>query len=97
MDGVAHREQRGSSEALWTIPGRAAPLVYMYPWQSADATEVYSDADWAGCVRTSKSASGGGLMLGAQGLGKLRHIDTQCLWIQPRVRDGTFECLFFLY
>ena len=26
-----------------------------------------------------------------QGLGKLRHIDTQCLWIQQRVRDGTIE------
>ena len=26
---------------------------------------------------------------GRQGLGKLRHIDTQCLWIQQRVRDGT--------
>ena len=24
---------------------------------------------------------------GRQGLGKLRHIDTQCLWIQQRVRD----------
>ena len=23
--------------------------------------------------------------------GKLRHIDTQCLWIQRRVRDGSFE------
>ncbi len=28
---------------------------------------------------------------GRQGLGKLRHIGTQCLWIQHRVRDGTFE------
>ena len=26
-----------------------------------------------------------------QGLGKLRHIDTQCLWVQQRVRDQTFE------
>ena len=26
-----------------------------------------------------------------QGLGKLRHIDTQFLWIQQRVRDGTVE------
>ena len=26
-----------------------------------------------------------------QGLGKLRHIDTQFLWIQLRVRDGTVE------
>ena len=30
---------------------------------------------------------------GRQGLGKLRHIDTQCLWIQQRVRDGTITLL----
>ena len=28
---------------------------------------------------------------GRQGLGKLRHINTQCLWIQQRVRDGSIE------
>ena len=28
---------------------------------------------------------------GRQGLGKLRHVDTQCLWIQQRVRDATIE------
>ncbi len=28
---------------------------------------------------------------GRRGLGKLRHIGTQHLWIQSRVRDGTFE------
>ena len=28
---------------------------------------------------------------GRQGLGKFRHIDTQCLWIQQRVRDRTIE------
>ena len=28
---------------------------------------------------------------GRQGLGKLRHIDAQCLWVQQRVRDGTIE------
>ena len=28
---------------------------------------------------------------GRQGLGKLRHIDTQCLWIQQRVRDKSLE------
>ena len=26
-----------------------------------------------------------------QGLGRLRHIATQCLWIQQRVRDGSVE------
>ena len=28
---------------------------------------------------------------GRQVLGKLRHVDTQCLWIQQRFRDGSFE------
>ncbi len=28
---------------------------------------------------------------GRQGLGKLRHLDTQCLWVQQRVRDRSFE------
>ena len=126
----------------------------MYPWQEASTVEVYSDTDWAGCPKTRKSTSGGGLLLGKhlikswsstqssvslssgesefygvvkasgvalgyqsllqdlghalpvrvwtdstatigvcgrQGLGKLRHIDTQCLWIQQRVRDRTVE------
>jgi hypothetical protein len=40
-------------------------------------------------VWTDSSATMG--ICGRQGLGKLRHIDTQCLWIQQRVRDGTIE------
>ena len=39
-------------------------LVYLYPWQEADRLDCYSDTDWAGCVRTRKSTSGGCLMLG---------------------------------
>jgi hypothetical protein len=129
-------------------------LVYAYPWQRAAGIDVYSDTDWAGCLRTRKSTSGGCLMLGKhlvkswsstqasislssgeaefygvvkasgialgyqallsdlgsslpvrvwtdssatmgicgrQGLGRLRHVDTQCLWIQQRVRDGSLE------
>ena len=133
---------------------RRPRLVWQYPYQRADRLEVYSDADWAGCVRTRKSASGGCLMLGAlvlktwsatqaslalssgeaqcygvvkaagvglgmpalfrdigldipirfwtdasaavgicgrQGLGKLRHLACQTLWVQQRVRQGDFE------
>ena len=129
-------------------------LIFKYRWQHADCVDIYSDTDWAGCVRTRKSTSGGCLMLGKhmikswsstqatvslssgeaefygcvkaagiglgyksllqdlgvdlplrvwtdstasigicsrRGLGKLRHIATQHLWIQQRVRDGTFE------
>ena len=40
-------------------------------------------------VWTDSTASIG--ICGRQGLGKLRHIDTQALWIQQRVRDGSFE------
>ena len=39
-------------------------LVYEYPFQCADRVEVYSDTDWAGCLNTRKSTSGGCLMLG---------------------------------
>ena len=39
-------------------------LVYHYRWQEAYAGEVDSDTDWAGCLRTRKSTSGGCLMIG---------------------------------
>ena len=39
-------------------------VVYEYPWQEAESIEVYSDTDWAGCVKTRKSTSGGCLLLG---------------------------------
>jgi len=40
-------------------------------------------------VWTDSTATTG--ICGRQGLGKLRHVDTQCLWIQQRVRDGSVE------
>ena len=40
-------------------------------------------------VWTDSTATMG--ICGRQGLGKLRHVDTQCLWIQQRVRDGSVE------
>ena len=130
--------------------------MYKYPWQTVDMVDVYSDTDWAGCIKTRKSTSGGCIMLGShllkswastqsnislssgeaefygvvkaagaglgyealledlgvklpvrvwtdstatigickrQGLGKLRHIDTQCLWIQQRVRDQSITLM----
>ena len=39
-------------------------LVFHFPFQTASSVEVYSDTDWAGCVKTRKSTSGGCLMLG---------------------------------
>lgn len=40
-------------------------------------------------VWTDSTASIG--ICGRQGLGKLRHLDTNCLWVQQRVRDKSFE------
>ena len=40
-------------------------------------------------VWTDSTATMG--ICGRQGLGKLRHVDTQCLWIQQRVRDGSVD------
>ena len=40
-------------------------LVFEYPWQEAKGFEIYSDTDWAGCVKTRKSTSGGCLMMGS--------------------------------
>ena len=39
-------------------------LVYHYPWQESCSVDVFSDTDWAGCVRTRKSTTGGCLMIG---------------------------------
>ena len=39
-------------------------------------------------VRTDSAAAQG--VGGRQGLGKLRHIDTTCLWIQDKIRRGVF-------
>ena len=40
-------------------------MVFEMPFQSCDSINVYSDADWAGCLRTRKSTSGGCIMLGS--------------------------------
>ena len=128
--------------------------MYHFAWQSVQCIDVYTDTDWAGCVRTRKSTSGGALVLGRHlvkswsstqsevalssgeaeyygavkasgaglgfqsllrdfgvdlplrvwtdstatigicsrdGLGKLRHIDTKCLWLQHMIRSGRVE------
>jgi hypothetical protein len=39
-------------------------LVYVYKRQEADHVDVYTDTDWAGCVKTRKSTSGGCVLLG---------------------------------
>ena len=129
-------------------------LVYTYRKQDIGAIDVYVDTDWAGCVKTRKSTSGGAVVLGKhtikhwssthprvslssgeaefygvvrgtgqglgyqsllrnlgltiplrvwtdssaalgicsrQGLGKLRHLDTHTLWVQPAARSKRIE------
>ena len=43
-------------------------VVYTYPQQTVDDVDVYTDTDWAGCVKTRKSTSGGCLMLGSHAI-----------------------------
>ena len=40
-------------------------MVRKYPHQRTDKLEVYTDTDWAGCVRARKSTSCGCLLLGS--------------------------------
>ena len=42
----------------------AGRVVYKYPWQSRPALRVYTDSDFAGCIATRLSTSGGAVMLG---------------------------------
>ena len=42
-----------------------ARVVYVYPMQRADNIEVHTGPDWAGCIKTRKSTSGGCTMLGS--------------------------------
>ena len=129
-------------------------MLYRYPWQEAFGGDVYADTDWAGCIRTRKSTTGGLIMIGKhlikswsstqpsvtmssgeaemvgvtkaaaaalgfrslladfgldwpmrvwtdstasigmcsrQGLGKVRHLDTQIMWIQQRIRNHDID------
>jgi hypothetical protein len=43
----------------------AARVVYEYPWQSRPVLRAYTDSDFAGCVATRRSTSGGAALLGA--------------------------------
>ena len=63
-------------------------LVFCYPFQVAGSIECYSDTDWAGCVRTRKSTSGGCLMLG-------RHVLKTWSSTQPTVSLSSGEAEFY--
>jgi hypothetical protein len=42
----------------------AGRVIYEYPWQSQPVLRVYTDSDYAGCVATRRSTSGGAVLLG---------------------------------
>ncbi len=42
----------------------ASRLVYEFPWQHRPVLKAYTDSDFAGCVATRRSTSGGALLLG---------------------------------
>ena len=44
--------------------------VFEYPWQDEGETavKVFTDSDWAGCLRTRRSTSGGAIQLGSHTL-----------------------------
>ena len=42
----------------------ASRVVYEYPWQLKPVLSVYTDSDFAGCVVTRRSTSGGAVLLG---------------------------------
>jgi hypothetical protein len=42
----------------------ACRVVYEYPWQQRPVLRAYTDSDFAGCVATRRSTSGGAVLLG---------------------------------
>ena len=63
-------------------------LVYTYRRQEIDTIDVYVDTDWAGCVRTRKSTSGGAVMLG-------KHTIKHWSSTQPSVSLSSGEAEFY--
>ena len=70
--GMAHPtladEQR--LKRLIRYLSRRARAQFLYQWQGpTDVVYCYTDSDWAGCVRTRRSTTGGAMMKGAHCLG----------------------------
>ena len=66
----------------------APGLVYTYRRQTIDAIDVYVDTDWAGCVKTRESTSGGPVLLG-------RHTIKHWSSTQPSVSLSSGEAEFY--
>ena len=63
-------------------------LVFRYPFQSLGSLDCYSNTDWAGCLRTRKSTSGGVILLGS-------HILKTYSSTQPTVSLSSGEAEFY--
>ena len=63
-------------------------LVYTYRQQELSHIDTYVDTDWAGCVRTRKSTSGGAIMLG-------KHCIKHWSSTQPSVSLSSGEAEFY--
>lgn len=64
------------------------PLVYTYRTQEINAIDVYVDTDWAWCMKTRKSTSGGAVMLG-------KHTIKHWSSTQPSVSLSSGEAEFY--
>ena len=155
------RDMSAPTEASWAKLKRLARylrgsprLVEKFGEQEASHLRIYADSDWAGCIATRKSTSGGVAMLGnhqikhwsttqgvialssaeaelygivkatvqgmglqsvardlgeevtmdihtdssaamgvcnRKGIGKVRHLDTNLLWVQDKVKQGSLK------
>ena len=66
----------------------APRLVHTYRRQEISAIDVYVDTDWAGCVKTCESTSGGAVMLG-------KHTIKHWSSAQPSVALSSGEAEFY--
>ena len=61
-DGERHAEDEEAGQVFVAIP--SIILEFNVNLEDDGVIDVYSDSDWAGCLRTRRSTSGGVMMLG---------------------------------
>ena len=64
-------------------------LAWTFPYQRAEGIDVHSDTDWSGCPQTSKSSSGGCVMIGSHCIRTWRST-------QPSVTLSSSELEFYV-
>ena len=64
MAAPTRGDYRRMKKVVRYILGRKE-VIWRFEWQAEDPRwRIYTDSDWAGCLRTRKSSSGGVLMIG---------------------------------